>query len=82
MVERTGYPRKAFRTLEKHAHLDPHHRDDLNRALDGLPLEPRHFQVLGMSAFHTVRLIAASFREIIESAPPAASPADARGVSA
>jgi hypothetical protein len=72
MVERTGYPRKVFRTIERHAHLDPHHRDDLNAAIDALPLEPWHFKALGVSALHTVRLLSAALREIIENADTAA----------
>ncbi|MEO9237006.1 MAG: iron-containing redox enzyme family protein, partial [Jatrophihabitantaceae bacterium] len=34
---RTGYPIETFRTLRKHAHLDPHHRDDLDAVLDATP---------------------------------------------
>src|SRR5262245_54851864 len=42
MAELTALPRSAFRTIEKHAHLDPHHRDDLNAAMDALPLSEEH----------------------------------------
>jgi hypothetical protein len=35
----TGYPITAFRTLRKHAHLDPAHRQDLYRAIDSVPLD-------------------------------------------
>jgi len=69
MVEKTGYPRKAFRTLEKHAQLDPHHRDDLDDTLDGLPLLPRHLAVIGASALHTLRMLATAWREILDGAP-------------
>ena len=35
---RTGLPVTAFRTMRKHAHLDPHHRADLDHLLDTAPL--------------------------------------------
>jgi len=38
-AELTGYPITAFRTLRKHAHLDPAHRQDLYRAIDSVPLD-------------------------------------------
>lgn len=68
MVERTGYPRAAFRTLEKHCHLDTDHRDDLNAALDGMPLTEEHFVILEVSALHTVRASARAYRAVL---PPA-----------
>src|SRR4029078_5371860 len=42
MVARTQLPRASFRTLEKHAHLDPNHRDDFDAALDRMPLGEEH----------------------------------------
>ncbi len=54
VVSRTGLSIDAFSTLVRHARLDPHHRDDLNDALDRLPLTAAHSAVLGVSAFHTV----------------------------
>jgi hypothetical protein len=54
IAERTSLPLDAFSTLVRHARLDPHHRDDLNQALDGLPLTPQHTALIGVSAFHTV----------------------------
>lgn len=68
MAEKSGHPRAAFRTLEKHCHLDPHHRDDLNAALDGLPLDDRHHAILGVSALHTIQAASRAYREIIERA--------------
>jgi hypothetical protein len=56
LVERTGYPPEVFRTLRKHAHLDPYHRDGLNAAIDGLPLEPRHASIMGVSAIETISM--------------------------
>ena len=38
VVAKSGLPAKAFRTFIRHGHLDPQHRDDLNDALDRMPL--------------------------------------------
>lgn len=66
LVARTGLPRPAFRTLFKHAHLDVHHRDDLNEMLDGLPLEQRHSSVISVSAFGTMHLLGRSLLDVVE----------------
>lgn len=58
MVARSGLPRDAFRTFRKHAHLDPRHRDDLDRALDEMPLTPRQQSLIGVSALTTMRQLA------------------------
>ncbi|MFC3886126.1 iron-containing redox enzyme family protein [Bacillus songklensis] len=69
IMARTQYPREAFRTLFKHADLDPHHRDDLNNTLDQLPLLPEHHTILGISAIRTVDLASQAILEIIEAYP-------------
>jgi hypothetical protein len=71
MVERTGYPRAAFRTLEKHCHLDVNHRDDFDEALDRMPLEEAHFAILQVSILHTVRTAGRAYREILKRTRPA-----------
>jgi hypothetical protein len=68
LVERTGYARPAFRTLEKHCHLDTHHRDDFDEALNRMPLTEEHHAILEVSALHTVRLIARVYRDLLEQA--------------
>jgi pyrroloquinoline quinone (PQQ) biosynthesis protein C len=68
LVARSGYPRTAFRTLERHAHLDQHHRDDLIELLDGLPLQEEHHTILGVSALHTVDMVIQANRELLERA--------------
>lgn len=68
MVERTGYPREAFRTIEKHCHLDPLHRDEFDRALDEMPLTDEHHEILAVSALHTVRMAARAYRAIVQGA--------------
>ena len=67
MQEATGLPRRAFRTIEKHAHLDPHHRDELLAAIDALPLEEEHHEIMGVSALYTVQTGAAVYREVDDS---------------
>jgi hypothetical protein len=66
LISKTVYPREAFSTWTKHAQLDPQHRDDLNVALDRLPLKPEDFTVLGISALQTVHLGELVIREIVE----------------
>lgn len=62
---RTGHPAEAFRTLIKHAEIDPHHRDDLNELIDALPLEPRHHTLIAISAFHTIEQVSLAFEEVL-----------------
>lgn len=62
---RTGLPKEAFRTLIKHAHLDPHHRDDLNAEIDRLPLTPELSTLLTLSCYHTIELVTRAFEEIL-----------------
>lgn len=68
LVQRTGYPREAFRTYLEHAELDPGHRDHLDRTLDALPLEPWHEQMIGISAIATAALAARSLQEVVAEA--------------
>jgi len=69
VMTRTGLPGDAFRTILKHAELDPHHRDGLDRALDALPLTPSHRSTIAISAFSTVQLLTRSLVELLESNP-------------
>jgi hypothetical protein len=66
LMERTGYPREAFRTYFEHAELDPGHRDRLDRTIDSLPLEASHESALGLSAIATAAGAARSLEEILE----------------
>jgi heme oxygenase-like protein len=66
LIEKTGYPREAFRTYVEHAELDPGHRDRLDRMIDSLPLEARHETALGISAIATASMAARSLEEILE----------------
>lgn len=62
---RSGYPKAAFRTFAKHAHLDPRHSDDLDHLLDSLPLQPEHQSVIGLSALRTVYLFGRLMQEVL-----------------
>ena len=63
---RSGLPAAAFRTLIKHAHLDPHHRDDLDDTLDTLALTPALHALLGVAAFETIARASQAMEEILE----------------
>jgi Iron-containing redox enzyme len=56
-ADRIGVPRRAFSNLILHGKLDPQHRDDLDHALDALPLTEQHHSLMGVSAFQTVSLL-------------------------
>ena len=66
LVERTGFPREAFRTFAEHGELDPGHRDHLDRTLDALPLTERHEQVIGAAALATVALATRALQELLQ----------------
>jgi hypothetical protein len=68
MVERSGYPRAAFRTIEKHGHLDPNHRDDFDDALDRMPLAAEHHAILLTSALHAARMAARVYGGVVRRA--------------
>jgi hypothetical protein len=81
LMARSGHPRSAFRTMERHAHLDLHHRDDLIGLLDGLPLREEHHTVMGVSALHTIQMVIQATEELLERADdlPAGQPLAAAG---
>lgn len=68
LIERTGYPREAFRTYVEHAELDPGHREHLDRTIDALPIDAAHEAAVGISAIATASLAARSLEEILEPA--------------
>jgi hypothetical protein len=70
IARRTGIPLDAFSTLVRHARLDPFHRDDLDQALDRLPLTPAHTALLGVSAFHTVHWLSRVIEDAVEAPRP------------
>ena len=66
LVESTGYPRDAFRTMIAHAELDPGHCAELDELLDTLPLTREQAAVIGLSALQTVDGYARALGEIID----------------
>jgi hypothetical protein len=66
LIARTGYPRKAFRTLLAHGVLDPRHRDDLDAAIDALPLTSAHESLIGVSALWSARMLTRILDEVVE----------------
>jgi hypothetical protein len=66
-ADRAAIPRAAFSNLLRHGKLDPRHRDDLDRALDALPLTEDHHALLGISAFQTIHLLTRVAEEILQS---------------
>ena len=60
-----GVPARGVPTYLEHAELDPGHRDHLDRTLDALPLEPRHEQIIGISAIATAMWAARSLEELL-----------------
>jgi Iron-containing redox enzyme len=68
LIARTGYPREVFRTFAEHGELDPHHRDELDEAIDSLPLTGKQEALLGLSAMSSVEFLARSVEEVLETA--------------
>ncbi len=68
LIARTGYPREAFRTFAEHGELDPHHREELDEAIDSLPLTAQHEALLGLSAMSSVGFLAHSIEEVLAAA--------------
>ena len=66
IIDRTGLPRDGFRQLLLHAKLDVVHARELHRVLDSLPLEPRHEQLIGLSALQTIGLLADAWLDVVE----------------
>lgn len=62
LIARTGYEREAFRTLIRHAELDPLHRDDFDEALDSLQLTAEQSAVIGLSGLYSIN----AFTRVLE----------------
>jgi hypothetical protein len=66
----TGFPRDAFRAIERHEALDVHHKRDLCELIDFLPLQSGHEQLMGISGLHTMQAGIDVFAQIYESVAP------------
>jgi hypothetical protein len=71
LIQRTGFPRAAFRTVVEHGELDPGHRDELYGVLDALPLLRDHEILLGLSAIASADLLARALHELLDDVPSA-----------
>ena len=62
-----------------HAEVDVRHGRELAEMLDGLPLEPWHEQLIGLSALETVALLTEAWFGVVapQGSSPAAMPAPA-----
>jgi hypothetical protein len=72
-AERAGLPVAAFRTMRKHANLDPHHRADLDRLLDTVPLDAARYRLVLRSALDTADTLSTLITQVC-AAPPALAP--------
>ena len=71
IVERTGIPKAAMRTIYKHGVLDPHHRDDLDAMLDALPLTDAHRSLVSLSALQVVGRLCTVIGRLVGDPTPA-----------
>jgi hypothetical protein len=71
LIERTGFPPAAFRTMAEHGELDGNHRDELDETIDGLPLSRDQEVVMGLSVLSGLPLLARSIEEVLEVPAPA-----------
>jgi hypothetical protein len=65
LIEVTKLPRAAFRQLLLHAELDVEHARELRDAIDALPLEPWHEELIGVSGLSTLSLLTAAALEVV-----------------
>jgi pyrroloquinoline quinone (PQQ) biosynthesis protein C len=68
LIDRTGLPREAFRTVVDHSELDPEHGDELDRLIDELPLSREQEEVVTLSAMSSVELVAVLLEEVCDTA--------------
>lgn len=71
LVERTGHPRAAFHSFAAHGEIDPQHREQIDEALDSLPLTREHETVIGLSAIATSELMAELVTDVLGGLPAA-----------
>jgi hypothetical protein len=67
LMAATGYGPEAFRTMRKHAELDPHHREELDEAIDSFPLTPEQSSLMGVSAMYSVHALVHVIDELASS---------------
>ncbi|MFR9779881.1 iron-containing redox enzyme family protein [Micromonospora sp. MS34] len=65
----SGYPLEAFRTLRKHANLDPHHSADLDTVLDAMPLTRDQLNLITTNAMATKDRAGRLMNELVDEHP-------------
>ena len=50
----SGYPITAFRAIKRHETLDMHHKQELYKLIDALPLTTKHEKLIHLSGMHTM----------------------------
>lgn len=55
LCDLTGYPKEAFRAIARHEVLDIHHKRELYKVIDELPLECGHEKMVSISGLHTLQ---------------------------
>jgi hypothetical protein len=68
MMAATGHGREAFRTLIRHAELDPLHRDEFEEALDAMTLTEEQSSLIVLSALHSVDAFTRVIVELLDDA--------------
>jgi pyrroloquinoline quinone (PQQ) biosynthesis protein C len=68
LQRRTGHPAAAFRTLRRHADLDPGHRAELAALLDMLRPGPRTRAAIDANMLHSVGALTELFRRLARQA--------------
>lgn len=63
LKESTGLPINAFRTLVKHAELDPNHNKDMDKLLDQMPLTKSDIDAICICASSTIAYTVEAFDE-------------------
>jgi pyrroloquinoline quinone (PQQ) biosynthesis protein C len=61
-----GLQEEGLRTMVKHAHLDPRHRDEMYAQIDALPLTENLSELVALSAFHSMDHVSQALREILD----------------
>jgi hypothetical protein len=64
----SGLPEATFRTYRMHGELDPHHLEEFDDMLDGLPLTQAQIKLLGTSASFSADMLANAVSEIMSAA--------------
>jgi hypothetical protein len=71
VARRWRIPRKAFRTVYKHAVLDVRHGQEVFRVLDGLPLTEQHEALLGLTALASIEQLTVLIERLLADVPTA-----------